>query len=319
MSSSEALDLSMAVTEHTVMSNRIKLNVLELAPENRAQASIVMLHGLRDSAHGLLPIARVLAQSFHVLLPELRGHGASAHSDAYGVFDFVQDLYEVIHSLAGPTIGLFGHSLGGHIVSKYAAIFPKGVAAVSIIEGLGPPHRAQEADEPAEMQALQFMILNRLRQQPARSRPIQNADDAAQRLLRNNPRLDPASAAQLAPHLIKAGDSGYAWAFDSRASSVFVGASRANDAKFWRNIKAPVCLVSGALSFEYWGREMSDENFDGRFAAGEMEQRVDEFPSAEHQWFEQSGHMVHYDEPDRLGRHCYQFFTHNIAHGARVN
>ena len=155
---------------HRVESNGLRLSVLELAPENKATATVVMHHGLRDSAHALLPVATRLSRHFHVLMPELRGHGQSSACDAYGVFDFVLDLHEVISALAGERLALWGHSLGGHIVSKYAAIFPERIEAVAIIEGLGPPHRAHESDEAAEMQVLQFMILNRLRQQPRRSR-----------------------------------------------------------------------------------------------------------------------------------------------------
>ena len=139
---------------HRIDSNGIALSVLELAPENKATATIVMHHGLRDSAHALLAIASVLSEHFHVLLPELRGHGQSDASEAYGVFDFVLDLHEVISALAGNRFALLGHSLGGHIVSKYAAIFPEWVAAVAVIEGLGPPHRAHETNEAAEMQVL---------------------------------------------------------------------------------------------------------------------------------------------------------------------
>lgn len=121
---------------HRIDSNGIALNVLELAPENKATATLVMHHGLRDSAYALLPIASVLSEHFHVLLPELRGHGQSDTSDAYGVFDFVLDVHEVISTLAGDRLALLGHSLGGHIVSKYAAIFPERVEAVAVIEGL---------------------------------------------------------------------------------------------------------------------------------------------------------------------------------------
>ena len=211
---------------HRIDSNGIALNVLELAPENKATATLVMHHGLRDSAYALLPIASVLSEHFHVLLPELRGHGQSDTSDAYGVFDFVLDVHEVISTLAGDRLALLGHSLGGHIVSKYAAIFPERVEAVAVIEGLGPPHRAHETNEAAEMQVLQFMILNRLRQQPRRSRPIRNEADALERLLRKNPRLERNQAADLVPHLLRPIAGGFEWAFDSRASSVFVGASR---------------------------------------------------------------------------------------------
>ena len=73
------------------------------------------------------------------------------------------------------------------------------------------------------------------------------------------------------PHLLKPTADGLEWVFDSRASSIFVGASRDNDAKFWRNILAPCCVISGMLSHEYWGAEMGNDTFDGRFAENEMQ------------------------------------------------
>ena len=181
-----------------------------------------------------------------------------------------------------------------------------------LLRALGPPHRAHESNEAAEMQVLQFMIMNRLRHQKRRTRPIRDQADALKRLQHNNPRLSATRAQELIPHLLRETDDGLTWAFDSRANSVFVGASRANDAKFWRNIQAPTCVVSGSLSFEYWGAEMGDENFDGRFAENEMQQRIDLFQDCEHHWFDQSGHMVHYDEPDRLAALCTQFYREKL-------
>lgn len=298
---------------HKVKSNGLTLSVLELGSKSPSDTTIVMHHGLRDSAYALLPIATQLSEHFHILLPELRGHGRSDRSDAYGAFDFVLDLHETIEALASNHIALFGHSLGGHIVSRYAAIFPEKVQAVMIVEGLGPPHRARQEDEAAEMQALQFMILQRLRQQESRSRRIVSEADALMRLIRNNPRLDQENAAQLIPHLLSNTESGLAWAFDSRANSVFVGASRANDAKYWRNIQAPTCIVSGSLAFEYWGAEMGKADFDGHFAEDEMLERLELFRDCEHHWFENSGHMVHYDEPDRLSALCRAFYRQKLS------
>ena len=148
---------------HHVESNGLRPSVLKLAQENKATATLVMHQGLRDSDHALLSVATVLSRHFHVLMPELRGHGQSSASDAYGVFDFVMDLHEVITALSGERLALWGHSVGGHFVSKYAALFPNLVEADAIIEGLGPPHCADGSDEAAEMQGLQFMILKRSR------------------------------------------------------------------------------------------------------------------------------------------------------------
>ena len=151
-----------------------------------------------------------------------------------------------------------------------------------MIEGLGSPDRARESNEAAGTQELQFMILKSLRQQQRRSRPIQNEAESAERLLRASPRPDPTRAKDLVPHTLRPTADGLEWAFDSRASSVFVGASCDNDAKFWRNIQALCCLISGMLSHEYWCADMRNGTFDGRFAENEMQQRIDQFNDCEH-------------------------------------
>ena len=82
-----------------VESNSLGRSALKLAPENKATATLVMHHGLRDCAHARLQVATALSRHFHELMPELRGQGHSSASDAYGVFDFALDLHEVIKAL----------------------------------------------------------------------------------------------------------------------------------------------------------------------------------------------------------------------------
>ena len=184
-------------------------------------------------------------------------------------------------ALAGD-IALFGHSLGGHIVSKYAAIFPEQAEAIAVVEGLGPPHRAHESNEAAEMQVPQFMIMNRLRHQERRTRPIKNQADAVTRLLRNNPRLDVGQAQELIPHLLKETDNGLVWAFDSVPVS--------SHSRQRREILAQhsgTCLrCQRQLVLRVLGAEMGDANFDGRFAENEMQERIDLFQDCQHHWFE---------------------------------
>ena len=67
------------------------------------------------------------------------------------------------------------------------------------------------------------------------------------------------------------------------------------------------------LSHEYWGAEMGNDTFDGRFAENEMQWRIDLFNHYEHHWFENSGHMVHYDDPGRLAHVCLAFFTEKLS------
>ena len=250
---------SETVTQQRLASHDLHINVLEVGPADAPP--FIMVHGLRDSAHALVPVARQL----------------------------------------------FGHSLGGHITTKFAAMFPERVPALILVEGLGPPHRPHEGDAELEVAAFRDMLLHRLAPGHGRGRPIEGVEDVTARLSRNNPRLSPQDAAALAPHLIRKTETGWRWAFDPRASSVFVGASRAWNEKFWRQVKAPTCIVSGTLSHEYWGREMPAAAFSGHFAEGEMEARAAAFANHEHHWFDGSGHMVHYDEPERLSALCLTF------------
>jgi pimeloyl-ACP methyl ester carboxylesterase len=266
-----------------------------------------MAHGLRDCAQALVPIANQLTDRYRVAIMELRGHGASERSDAYAMPNFVLDLYHVVTTLTDGPCALFGHSLGGHIASRFAATFPDLTKAVILVEGLGPPQPSQDLDEATEIVRFRRALLTRLQPRGETRRPLAGLDEAADRLRRNNPRLDQVEALRLVPYMTECRDDGLYWSFDSRANSVFVGFAYAETRKFWRHVQAPTCIVSGAFAHEHWGSEMRDSGFTGQFAEGELEARVAEFPRAEHHWFDHSGHMVHYDEPERLGRLCRAF------------
>ncbi len=316
-----------SVRQHRLSANRLELSVLELAGVANGNGSseladlpcVVMLHGLRDSAWSLLPVATDLARGtathpgFRVLLPELRGHGDSGRSDAYAMPDFLIDLHAAIEQFSQGNCALFGHSLGGHIATRYAALFPEIVQALIVAEGLGPPKRPHEGDPAAEIRAYRARLVTQLAARPSRARPIADLADVAQRLLSNNPRLPPAQAEAIAPHLVETVEGQLRWAFDSRANRVFLGVSTTDNVRFWEQVSAPTCIISGALSYEYWGREMNQPGFSGHFAEGEMETRVQHFKNHEHHWFEHSGHMVHYDEPQRLGALCRQFLEQHYV------
>ena len=306
------------VTHHEVVSNGVRLNVLQVkaqlkvspdAKESLNQTpTLVMLHGLRDSAWSLMPIAEGFSSSdVRVLLPELRGHGSSEHSEAYSINDYILDLHEVVTTLTAGPVMIFGHSLGGHIVSKFAALFPELTQAIVLVEGLGPPKRPNEGDIGLQIQSLRFMLLNRLKKKDRPSRPLKNQREAETKLLHNNPRMQIQEAKRIASHLVKEINGELRWVFDSRANSVFVGVNLHTNTNFWRQIKAPVCVVSGRLSYEYWQKEMGHEDFDGHFADNELEERSCAFAFHEHHWLEHSGHMAHYDEPEELKQICLQF------------
>lgn len=97
------------------------------APLNgQAKAVLIMVHGLKDHSDRYAEVARKLAQNgFAVYAFDLRGHGNSegrrVWTDSFE--DYVTDLelfYDRVHKLEpNKPILLFGHSMGGQIVTSY--------------------------------------------------------------------------------------------------------------------------------------------------------------------------------------------------------
>src|SRR5689334_7632674 len=85
---------------------------------------LVIVHGLRDHSHSFDDLARALADRFHVLAIDLRGHGDSETTPYYAFGHFVLDLHNLVRALRLEKPVLVGHSMGGEIVSRLAGSFP---------------------------------------------------------------------------------------------------------------------------------------------------------------------------------------------------
>lgn len=294
---------------HRLRIGDVTLSVLE-AGEDQAPP-LVMLHGMRDTAWSLLDVAAPLSGSYRVVLPELRGHGASDWPGAYSIDHFLFDLYHVTERLSLPPAVVFGHSLGGQIAARYAALFPDRVRALVVVEGLGPPARPGE-DDPAFMVRHHATRLLETLGVPIRQRPLPDLGFAAERLLANNPRLASERARRLAGQMTRHdADGKLVWAFDARVASVFLGVRREDSERYWRQVRCPTLVVSGDLAGEYWRGQMPGE-WRGEFAPGELEARIGCFADAEHVAFADAGHMVHYDIGERLTHTAAEFLERRL-------
>ncbi|OLT36292.1 hydrolase [Actinomadura sp. CNU-125] len=86
----------------------MKIKVHELGDGDR---TAILIHGIMSSARTWVRFAPLLAaRGYRVLMPDLRGHGASPHAAAYTADDFAGDLVESLPTGADVAIG---HSLGG--------------------------------------------------------------------------------------------------------------------------------------------------------------------------------------------------------------
>ena len=66
---------------------------------------LIILHGLWGASENWLPIARLLEDRFRVILPDVRNHGQSPHSNEMDYDVMSDDIIELIESLHTPWAG----------------------------------------------------------------------------------------------------------------------------------------------------------------------------------------------------------------------
>jgi len=97
---------------------------------------IVLVHGLASNSRIWDDVAVYLADRFHVVAYDQRGHGLSDTPDhGYGFAQVADDLDGLIAHLGLVRPVLVGHSWGGNVVLEYAATRPDAVAGLVLVDG----------------------------------------------------------------------------------------------------------------------------------------------------------------------------------------
>ena len=83
-------------------------------------------------------MAQALRPAFHVIAPDLRGHGDSewAKGSSYSQTDHVYDLTCLIKSAGLEKAVIVGHSMGGMVGLTYAGTFPENVSRLVVLDGV---------------------------------------------------------------------------------------------------------------------------------------------------------------------------------------
>lgn len=159
-------------------------------------------------------MARALRTTFHVIAPDLRGHGDSdwAMGSSYSLADHVYDLTCLVESEGLEKVAIVGHSMGGMVSLTYSGAFPDKVSQLAVLDGVTnfPSRRVK----PIEVRIADWVgDLDK-----AAQRKIQryaSVADGADRMLARNARLTREQAMHLATHALKQdADGGYRWKFD---------------------------------------------------------------------------------------------------------
>jgi len=274
---------SIGPTSNFFWSQRLRLHFLDWG--NPEAPPLILLHGGMDHGRSWDQIALELMDDWHVIVPELRGHGDSAWSSDgdYTMAAYVYDFAQLIHQQKLAPLTIVAHSLGGNISLRYAGLYPENVAKLVAIEGVGPsPERiAEEATKTPDQRLREW--IDRKRDLSARiPKRYASLEEAALRMREKNKFL----TAEMAMHLTIYGvnqneDSTYSWKFDN-----YLRAWPPSDMphaelrQLWQRITAPTCLVYGN---ESWA---TNPEKDGRLS---------HFSTAHVRAFSEAGHWVHHD------------------------
>jgi pimeloyl-ACP methyl ester carboxylesterase len=252
---------------------------------NETAPSLILIHGGLDHCRNWDAIARALQPHFHVVAPDLRGHGDSewAKGSSYSLTDHVYDLSCLLRSLALQDAAIIGHSLGGMISLAYAGTCPDRVSRLALLDGA-----FLSSGRPApihERMSRWIDQLDRIRErEPSTFRTI---EEAAQRLSTGNKRLTSAQAIHLARHGVRQdADGRYRWKFDhyQRARAPY-RLSADDHTALWSRITCPTLLMWGDESF------LPDPEAAGLLA---------HFGQAELVKIAGAGHWLHHDKLDEV-------------------
>ena len=100
---------------------------------------VVCVHGYTSSAEAFNALARQFHDRFHIVAPDVRGHGESAWSpdSAYQYRDQVADLAGLVDQLGLARFTLIGTSMGGIIAMAFAAAHAARLVGL-VINDIGP-------------------------------------------------------------------------------------------------------------------------------------------------------------------------------------
>ena len=268
------------------VSQRLRLHYVDWG--NPEAPPLVLVHGGRDHARRWDWVARELRRDWHVVAPDLRGHGDStwAIGGHYTLPEFTLDLAQLIDILDVPEVTLVGHSLGGAVCIQYTAVFPERVRRLVAIEGLGPPPRlAHHLEERPPWQRIASWI-GQVREFSSRQpRRYPSLEAAARRMQEENPFLSAEQADHLTRHGVNRNEDGtYTWKFDNYVRVFYPQRYDAGETReLWGRVTCPTLLVCGS---ESWAGDPSQDGRVGAFSGA----RVANIAGA--------GHWVHHDRLD---------------------
>ena len=271
---------------HVYFSQRLRLHYVDWG--NEGAPPMLLVHGGRDHCRNWDWVAEAFRDEYHIIAPDLRGHGDSQWSmgGSYTMPEYAYDIAHLVDQKNMAPVTILSHSLGGMISLQYAGLYPDKVKSIIAIEGLGvsPLMMAKSAGKSINERLIGWA--DELRKVSGRTpRRYASLEDALKRMQDENPHLSEDQARHLTVHGANQNEDGtYSWKFDNYVR-IFrpYGLSPEEIRHLWSRITCPTLLIRGT---ESWA---SDPIEDGRFNS---------FQNANVASIDGAGHWAHHDRLD---------------------
>lgn len=129
----------------------------------RRGTPIIMVHGLGSSAETWAPLMWLLSKEFLVYAPDMPGFGRTPMaSEGVNILTHVRYLKHFLDALGYPRVILVGNSLGGWIVTHFAAQYPERVEHLYLLNSAGLRREAMNSpyavDRPSARRSLEYIL-----------------------------------------------------------------------------------------------------------------------------------------------------------------
>jgi len=291
------MHLTRRPTSHTYYSQRLRLHYLDWG--NADAPHLLLVHGVQDHCHTWDWFAAEFIDDYHVVAPDLRGHGDSewVRGSSYHVIDYVYDLAQLVRQARLEPLLVVGHSMGGTLASLFAGLHPDLVSKLVLIEGVGLwPGMA--TGNPLERLNTWMQNTRSLASRQPRRYPTLEA--AFMRMHKANAHLSEAQARYLTIHGTNQNEDGtYSWKFDNYTHAF--PAFRLPETEMieiWNQIRCPTLCLNAKEGF---GHRIGQDGTIEHFADGRLQDIAD------------AGHWVHHDQLDAVVAAVSGFFREPLA------
>ncbi|MEA5551266.1 alpha/beta hydrolase [Anabaena cylindrica UHCC 0172] len=122
----------MIPVRQTLSKTDIQLSYLEW---NQGEKPLLLLHGMADNALVWSSLGNYLAADYHIIAPDMRGHGESSKPEKdYSFESAIADLETLMDKLGWSTAHIVSHSWTGKLAAIWARQNPERLRSITLVD-----------------------------------------------------------------------------------------------------------------------------------------------------------------------------------------